>query len=121
MFKTTTFRTLAAALTVATLNAAAAQASDLSDCYEKIMGMCEDSISPYQGCILSGMDLCDNQHPEPLMQGALDLRAFDREERLVIKAVLKSRGHKPKVWMQTEVERKDDAAGRPSRRMPDPQ
>ena len=121
MFKTTTFRTLAAALTVAAINTAAAQAGDLSDCYDKIIGMCDDSLSPYGECILIGLELCDNQHPEPLVAGALDLRGLEPEERLVIKAVLKSRGHKPKVWMQTSVERNDDPAGRPARRMPDPQ
>ena len=100
MTRAMTLHALAAVTAVATLPFAAAPtaASELSECYEYIITACDDSISEYYECIDSGFGLCDNQNPEPLVAGALDLGWLPAEERRVVRAVLQDRGVNSAVW-----------------------
>jgi hypothetical protein len=86
------FRAFAAAATLGMLPVAPVQASPLSECYDYIMSVCPDSLTEYGQCIDEGFGLCDNQHPQPLATGALDLEFLPWDQRRVVHKILRERG-----------------------------
>ena len=106
------FRALAAATTISLLPMAAApvQASPLSECYDYIMSACPDSLTEYGQCIDEGFGLCDNQHPQPLGTGALDLEFLPWDQRRVVQKVLRDRGVPFRVYA-TPVDTGDSDSG----------
>lgn len=98
--RTAALRILAAATAfgISPISAAPVQASALSDCYDYIMTACDDSITEYGQCIGEGFDLCDNQHPEPLLAGDLDLDFLPPGQRLVVRQILRDRDVPVRVY-----------------------
>lgn len=92
--KATAFRALAAAATVGLLpmGTTPVQASPLSDCYDYIMSACPGSITEYGQCINEGFGLCDNQHPQPMTTGELDLEFLPWDQRRIVQKALRDRG-----------------------------
>lgn len=100
---TAALRALAiAAATLLPLASAPAQAGALSDCYDYIMSVCPDSNTEYGQCINEGFGLCDNQHPEPLVSGSLDLNVLPAAERRVVRDILRNRGVPARVWLNPD-------------------
>ena len=98
--KATALRALAVASVVGMLpvSAVPAHAGALSDCYDYIMSACPDSLTEYGQCINEGFGLCDNQHPEPLHAGALDLDFLPADQRRVVRDILRERGVPARVY-----------------------
>lgn len=105
---------LATAVGVSPMAATTASAGALAECYGYIMSACDDSLTEYNQCIGEGFDLCDNQHPEPLQAGDLDLNFLPASQRRVVRAILAERDVPARVYrfvMVSDDDGRDQSGG----------